>query len=207
MARTHSLTLHGPSAKKGPIPWCFPMVFPIAKTNSRQSGHYTHVDDDLRSIAALGVRIVRYGVPWRLTEPEPGHYDWTLWDRALARCAEHGLEPIVDMLHFGLPDSFDGFADQRWVDSFCRYVEAFLNRYQEPRWFTPINEPGPTAENSVCWEYGTTDSRQGPITRGSWPTLCWPTWRHWPVSEVIAAAGGLGPRVFRFRWPLNRRPS
>jgi hypothetical protein len=36
------------------------------------------------------------------------------------------------------------------VDSFCRYVEAFLNRYQEPRWFTPINEPAVTAENSGC---------------------------------------------------------
>ena len=121
---------------------------PYRQDQFEQSGHYSHVDDDLRSIAALGVRIVRYGVPWRLTEPEPGHYDWTLWDRALARCADHGLEPIVDMLHFGLPDSFDGFADQRWVDSFGRYVEAFLNRYREPRWFTPINEPGPTAENS-----------------------------------------------------------
>ena len=60
------------------------------------------------------------------------------------------MEPIVDLLHFGLPDAFDGFADQRWVDSFCRYVEAFLDRYQEPRWFTPINEPGVTAENSGC---------------------------------------------------------
>ena len=86
---------------------------PHRQDQFEQSGHYTHVDDDLRSIAALGVRIVRYGVPWRLTEPEPGHYDWTLWDRALARCADHGLEPIVDMLHFGLPDSFDGFAEHR----------------------------------------------------------------------------------------------
>jgi hypothetical protein len=115
-----------------------------------QSGHYSHVDDDLRSIAALGVTIVRYGAPWRLSEPEPGHYDWTLWDRALAGCADHGLEPIVDLLHFGLPDCFTGFADQRWVDSFCRYIEAFLDRYPEPRWFTPINEPGVTAENSGC---------------------------------------------------------
>ncbi len=148
--KTDFLTLCGQSAKKGPIPWCLPMESLIAKTSSRQSGHYLHVDDDLRSIAALGVKVVRYGVPWRLSEPEPGRYDWTLWDRALGRCAVHGLEPIVDLLHFGLPDSFDGFADQTWVDSFCRYVEAFLSRYQEPRWFTPINEPGVTAMNSGC---------------------------------------------------------
>jgi hypothetical protein len=124
---------------------------PYRQDQFAQSGHYAHVDHDLLSIAALGVKVVRYGVPWRLTEPEPGHYDWTLWDRALAGCAEEGLEPVVDLLHFGLPESFTGFADQRWVDSFCRYVEAFLNRYQEPRWFTPINEPGVTAENSGCY--------------------------------------------------------
>jgi len=123
---------------------------PYRQDQFAQSGHYTHVDDDLRSIAALGVKIVRYGAPWRLSEPEPGQYDWTLWDRGLNRCAEHGLEPIVDLLHFGLPNSFDGFADRRWVDSFCRYVEAFLDRYQEPQWFTPINEPGVTAMNSGC---------------------------------------------------------
>jgi len=108
------------------------------------------VDEDLRSIASLGVKVVRYGVPWRLSEPEAGRYDWTLWDRALAKCAEHGLEPIIDLLHFGLPNFFTGFADPRWVGSFIRYVEAFLGRYQEPRWFTPINEPGVTAELSGC---------------------------------------------------------
>jgi beta-glucosidase len=84
---------------------------PYRQDQFEQSGHYSHVDDDLRSIAALGVKIVRYGAPWRLSEPEPGRYDWRLWDRALAHCAEHGLEPIVDLLHFGLPDSYDGFAD------------------------------------------------------------------------------------------------
>jgi hypothetical protein len=123
---------------------------PYRQDQFAQSGHYSHVDDDLRSIASLGVKIVRYGAPWRLSEPEPGHYDWTLWDRALAGCAEHGLEPIVDLLHFGLPEHFAGFSDERWVDSFCSYVEAFLHRYQAPLWFTPINEPGVTAENSGC---------------------------------------------------------
>jgi hypothetical protein len=134
--------------EEGSDPLVLSKGVPYRQDQFAQSGHYTHVGDDLESIAALGIRIVRYGVPWRLTEPEPGRYDWALWDRALAGCAEHGLEPIVDMLHFGIPDSFEGFADRRWVESFCRYVEAFLDRYQEPRWFTPINEPAVTAENS-----------------------------------------------------------
>lgn len=113
------------------------------------SGHDRHVEDDLDAIAGLGVRVVRYGTPWRLAEPEPGVYDWSRWDRALAACESAGLEPIVEFLHFGLPDHHHGFIEGDWVDAFVGYVEAFLDRYPSPRWFTPINEPGITARLSA----------------------------------------------------------
>lgn len=101
-------------------------------------------------MAALGVTHWRYGMPWRLTEVEPGRYDWHLWDRALAACERHGLTPVVDLCHFGLPDHYPaGFSDRAWVDGFVRYVEAFLERYPEPRWFTPVNEPYITALHSA----------------------------------------------------------
>ena len=109
------------------------------------SGHLDHLDEDLAAVAGLGVRVWRYGMPWRLTEPEPGVYDWTLWDRALAACERHGLTPVVDLCHFGLPDQYPGFCDPAWVDGFARYVDAFLARYPEPHLFTPVNEPMITA--------------------------------------------------------------
>lgn len=109
------------------------------------SGHLDRVDDDLADVARLGVGVWRYGMPWRLTEPEPGVYDWSLWDRAFAACNRHGLTPVVDLCHFGLPDHYPGFCDEAWVEGFCRYVDAFLARYHEPLWFTPVNEPGITA--------------------------------------------------------------
>lgn len=109
------------------------------------SGHLEHLDADLAAVAGLGVTVWRYGMPWRLTEPEPGVYDWTLWDRALAACDRHGLRPVVDLCHFGLPDHYPGFCDPAWVEGFCRYTDAFLARYREPVWFTPVNEPGITA--------------------------------------------------------------
>ncbi len=111
----------------------------------RASGHLEHLDRDLADVAGLGVRVWRYGMPWRLTEPSPGRYDWTLWDRALAACRRQGLEPVIDLCHFGLPDHHRGFCEPDWVDGFARYVDAFLARYPEPRWFTPVNEPGITA--------------------------------------------------------------
>ena len=111
----------------------------------RASGHLERLDADLADVAGLGVKVWRYGMPWRLTEPEPGVYDWTLWDRALEACRRHGLDPVIDLCHFGLPDHHGGFCDTTWVDGFARYVDAFLARYPEPRWFTPVNEPGITA--------------------------------------------------------------
>ena len=111
----------------------------------RASGHLERLDADLAEVGGLGVKVWRYGMPWRLTEPEPGVYDWTLWDRALEACRRHGLNPVIDLCHFGLPDHHGGFCDTTWVDDFARYVDAFLARYPEPRWFTPVNEPGITA--------------------------------------------------------------
>src|SRR3546814_601793 len=84
-------------------------------------------------------------MPLRQTETSPGVYDWTLWDRALAACERLGLQPVVDLCHFGLPDHYPGFCDPAWVEGFCRYTDAFLARYRDPLWFTPVNEPGITA--------------------------------------------------------------
>ena len=109
------------------------------------SGHLDRLDDDLADVAGLGVTVWRYGMPWARTEVEPRRYDWSLWDTALVACERQGLTPVVDLCHFGLPDHYAGFRDPAWVDGFRRYVDAFLARYREPTWFTPVNEPGITA--------------------------------------------------------------
>jgi hypothetical protein len=109
------------------------------------SAHLQHQDADLAAVRALGVRLWRYGMPWRLVEPKPGQYDWRLWDRALEACDRHGLVPIVDLCHFGLPDHYPGFCDPAWVAGFVRYVEGFIARYRDPIFFTPVNEPMITA--------------------------------------------------------------
>ena len=112
------------------------------------SDHLARQDKDLADVAGLGVQWWRYGMPWQLTETAPGEYDWRLWDQALAACDRAGLTPIVDLCHFGLPDHLGGFCSPEWVPAFERYVAAFLERYREPRFFTPVNEPMITASFS-----------------------------------------------------------
>ncbi len=131
---------------------------PVRVDELARSGHLAEQDRDLAAVAALGVRVWRYGMPWRLVERSPREYDWSLWDRALAACERHGLEPVVDLCHFGLPDHYTGFCQLDWVEGFVRYVEAFLARYRSPRWFTPVNEPSFTALGSA--RYGIWNDRR-----------------------------------------------
>ena len=77
------------------------------------SGHVERVDEDLAAVAGLGVDVWRYGYPWRLTEREPGTYDWSGWDELFAACERHGLRPVVDLCHFGLPDHLPGMFFRR----------------------------------------------------------------------------------------------
>ncbi|NKB42341.1 MAG: family 1 glycosylhydrolase, partial [Ilumatobacter sp.] len=137
--------------EEGSDPWVMRDGERYRQDQFAQTGHYGQMETDLADIAGLGVDVVRYGTPWRLAEPEPGVYNWSLWDRSLEACEAAGLEPIVEFVHFGLPDHYPGFVDGTWVDGLIRYVEAFLERYPTPRWFTPINEPGITARLSALF--------------------------------------------------------
>ena len=53
-------------------------------------------DSDLARIAQTGMNVVRMGEgAWSVWEPEEGHYDFALFDRALELCLRHGLKAIM----------------------------------------------------------------------------------------------------------------
>jgi Glycosyl hydrolase family 1 len=134
--------------EEGSDPMVLKAGVPFRHDQFAQSGHDQHRDRDLSDIKTLGATHVRYGVPWRLTEREPRHYDWSRWDQALASCERAGLVPMVDFVHFGLPDhcGAGGFGSTDWLEPFNRYTDAFLDRYGNAiTMFTPVNEPGITA--------------------------------------------------------------
>lgn len=133
------------------------------------TGHLDRVEDDLADVAALGIRYVRYGINWRRAEPEEGVYDWRLWDRALSAFERLNLEPVVDLMHFGVPDWLSGVGDARLPEALLRYTEAFLARYQSPGWFTPVNEPFVTSHMSAklgLWNEARTGEQAFIVTLG-----------------------------------------
>jgi beta-glucosidase/6-phospho-beta-glucosidase/beta-galactosidase len=114
-----------------------------------KTGHYEHFEQDLEMVAELGVSYLRYGVPFHRTNPAPGVYDWAFTDRALESCRTNGLVPIVDLLHFGLPDYVGDFQNRSLPELFGDYAARFAERYPWVRYYTPVNEPLITARFSA----------------------------------------------------------
>src|SRR5689334_19908688 len=65
--------------------------------------HYERWESDLKLIAQLGVSHARYGLPWHRINPGPGQWQWEFADKTLASLLDLGIEPIVDLVHYGLP--------------------------------------------------------------------------------------------------------
>ena len=105
------------------------------------TGHWDRYEEDLDLVTDLGISHVRYGVPFHVVARNPDRLDWTWTDRAFAAVRERGIEPIADLLHFGLPDDLTGMGDPRLPERFLAYVEAFAERFPWVRWYTPVNEP------------------------------------------------------------------
>jgi beta-glucosidase/6-phospho-beta-glucosidase/beta-galactosidase len=109
------------------------------------TGHRDRVEEDLDLVVDLGITHLRYGIPFHVVAHDPARLDWSWTDRAMAAIRERGIEPIVDLLHFAVPDDLWGIGDPRLPDRYAAYVQAFVDRYPWASWYTPVNEPFITA--------------------------------------------------------------
>lgn len=108
------------------------------------TGHYTRWREDLDRIRDIGVRHLRWGIPWYRVEPEPGRFDWSWTDQVLPYMVEVcGIRPIVDLMHYGAPLWLQGtFLAEDYPQRVAAYAAAAAERYGRlaTDW-TPLNEP------------------------------------------------------------------
>ena len=107
-------------------------------------GHYEHWREDLKIARGLGLRALRWGVPWYRVEPEHGKFDWSWIDQVLNYLVhELDITPIIDLMHYGCPFWLRReFASDRYPDAVGAYTAAFVERYKGlVDWYTPLNEP------------------------------------------------------------------
>jgi beta-glucosidase len=109
--------------------------------------HYGRMEEDLALFAELGLRAVRYGIPWHRINPQRGEWDFRWADRPLERLLDLGIQPIVDLVHYGLP----GWIEHAYLHpDYPQYVAEYAARVAERyrgriHSYTPLNEPRITA--------------------------------------------------------------
>lgn len=108
------------------------------------TGHYDRWKDDLRLIRDLGVDAVRYGIPWYRVCLRRGKYDWSWCDKVFdTMVSDLGLEPVVDLIHYGTPEWMQkSFLDPDYPSFAAEYALAFAEHFKGAcLWYTPLNEP------------------------------------------------------------------
>jgi beta-glucosidase len=111
--------------------------------------HYHRWAEDVDLIAGLGVGAYRFSIAWPRLFPNGrgaverrglAHYD-----RLIDSLLEHGVEPIVTLYHWDLPQALQdegGWVSRDTVDRFAEYASACYEAYGDRvSWWLTINEP------------------------------------------------------------------
>jgi len=121
----------------------------IRRDQLAECGHYDRWREDFDLVRGLGLKLLRYGLPYHLTHLGPGRYDWSFADQVMPAMRERGIKPILDLLHFGLPDWLGDFQNPELPVHFAAYAGAVAERYPWVRHWTPVNEIYITARASA----------------------------------------------------------
>jgi beta-glucosidase/6-phospho-beta-glucosidase/beta-galactosidase len=111
--------------------------------------HYKYWKEDFQLVVDMGLKVLRYGLPYYRIHVGPGKYDWEMADLFLNEIKRLEIIPILDLLHFGLPDWLGNFQNPEFPIHFADYCEAVAQRYPWIRFYTPINEIYVTANMSA----------------------------------------------------------
>ncbi len=121
----------------------------IRRDELEECGHYTHWRKDLQLVKEMGLKVLRYGLPYHKTHLGPGKYDWEFADLVMAEMKSLEITPILDLMHFGVPDWLGNFQNPELPVHFADYAAAVSQRYPWVRYYTPVNEIYVTAYASA----------------------------------------------------------
>jgi beta-glucosidase len=104
--------------------------------------HYHRWREDLDLIASLNQKAYRFSIAWpRMGDPRGvAHYD-----RLIDGLHERGIEPVVTLYHWDLPQSLEdagGWRNRDTVERFVEYAQQCFDAYGDRvDWWLTINEP------------------------------------------------------------------
>lgn len=118
---------------------------------------------DIELIAGLGISAVRYPVLWeRIAPAAPDQRDWAWSDRRLRQLFDHGITPIVGLVHHGSGPRYTSLIADNFASGLQAFAGSVARRYPWIQDWTPVNEPLTTARFSALyghWYPHATDER------------------------------------------------
>ncbi|WP_373067241.1 family 1 glycosylhydrolase, partial [Gemmatimonas sp.] len=121
----------------------------VRRDQLAECGHYDRWKADLGLVHDLGLKVLRYGLPYYAINTSAGVYDWDFADNVMREMQRLGITPILDLMHFGVPEWLGNFQNPELPGHFADYAEAVATRYPWVRYYTPINEIYVTARMSA----------------------------------------------------------
>ncbi len=104
------------------------------------TGHAGRAANDYHLLRLHGMHAARDGLRWHLIERQRGYYDWSSFLPMLRAAEATGIQPIWDLLHYGVPDHVDLFAAD-FADRFAAFAGAAACLVRDNAGFAPIYTP------------------------------------------------------------------
>ncbi|SOD96603.1 family 1 glycosylhydrolase [Spirosoma fluviale] len=121
----------------------------VRRDQLRECGHYDRWKEDLGLVKEMGLNVLRYGLPYYSIHQAPGKFDWSFADEVMREIKRLKITPILDLMHFGVPDWIENFQNPELPIHFADYAAAVADRYPWVRFYTPVNEIYVTARISA----------------------------------------------------------
>src|SRR5436305_234867 len=166
--------------------------------------HYEHWREDLALGRELGVRALRWGVPWYRVEPLPGEFDWSFTDQVIPYLVEElGITPIVDLMHYGCPFWLRReFASDDYPRAVAAYAGTFASRRNAipldviglnfyPQWST--QQVSVNRQGRLAWRAVEQDG-------AGFVHLIEDYWRRYEVPVMVTETSAKGALDVRSRW-------
>jgi beta-glucosidase/6-phospho-beta-glucosidase/beta-galactosidase len=92
----------------------------VRRDQLAECGHYEHWRKDLSLVRDLGLKVLRYGLPYHLTHLGPGRYDFAFADEVMAEMRRLEITPILDLHAFRRARLARQLPEPRTADPFQR---------------------------------------------------------------------------------------
>ena len=119
----------------------------FAEPSGAACDHYNRYEEDIKLLADAGLNAYRFSVEWARIEPEEGKFDENEiehYRKVIRCCKEHGVEPIVTLMHFTSPAWLirkGGWEAESTVEYFRRYAATVTEKLGDKiNYICTINE-------------------------------------------------------------------